>query len=518
MSKDRASVEVTLDGTDVAVSNAKRLDQAFERWGHSAASGARAVGGSLASMAGSVIKTGLAIQGGLSLMSAIDQAKHLDETTAKLGQSAKTSGNELQEAFKRAEQRTLTSAGAQAEFAKQLGRTTYDSKFAAEAVSAMAEEALASGRELGEGLPFAAALSDLGVRAQDVLPELDRVRAMAELVGTIGGDLALKDTLAALRPELQTVAADGDAARSKMEALVAVLGKGLKAPQAQAVGSAAISMVKQRALDIERLTGRRVLDNNGQVIDPTRALADVKRIAQRKFGTNQEAQRRALISEFGSDLGLAIFRTDFSEVDRVSKAKGTGKTTAGAQKFRESKEGGRAGRRLAIESTARDVAGKALGAADEALGDGTRPDGTRQPGIGNLVQRWISEPDALAADLASGAKEDFFGIDAIAAAWRKPRATTDAGKEWRSQHADTVGKELAAQAMSAGDLTSAYGKTGGDPAVVDAMLGTLQAMLQQQQSTNALLKDQVAAGIAERLQRTPLMIRQQAPANKEGGN
>lgn len=513
MSKDRASVEVTLDGTDVAVSNAKRLDQAFERWGHSAASGARAVGGSLASMAGSVIKTGLAIQGGLSLMSAIDQAKHLDETTAKLGQSAKTSGNELQEAFKRAEQRTLTSAGAQAEFAKQLGRTTYDSKFAADAVSAMAEDALASGRELGEGLPLAAALSDLGVRAQDVLPELDRVRAMAEMVGTVGGDLALKDTLAALRPELQTVAADGDAARSKMEALVAVLGKGLKAPQAQAVGSAAISMVKQRALDIERLTGRRVLDNNGQVIDPTRALADVKRITQRKFGSNQEAQRRALISEFGADLGLAIFRTDFSEVDRVDKAKGTGKTTAGAQKFRESKEGGRAGRRLAIESTARDLAGKALGAADEALGDGTRPDGTRQPGIGNLVQRWINDPDALGADLAANARKGFFSD----ITWRKP-VTTDAGKEWRSQHADTVGKELAVQAMSAGDLTSVYGKTGGDPAVVDAMLGTLQAMLQQQQSTNALLKDQVAAGIAERLQRTPLMIRQQAPANKEGGN
>lgn len=514
MSKDRASVEVTLDGTDVAVSNAKRLDQAFERWGHSAASGARAVGGSLASMAGSVIKTGLAIQGGLSLMSAIDQAKHLDETTAKLGQSAKTSGNELQEAFKRAEQRTLTSAGAQAEFAKQLGRTTYDSKFAAEAVSAMAEEALASGRELGEGLPFAAALSDLGVRAQDVMPELDRVRAMAEQVGTVGGHLALKDTLAALRPELQTVAADSDEARGRLEALVAVLGKGLKAPQAQAVGSSALSMVKQRALDIERLTGRRVLDNNGQVIDPTRALADVKRITQRKFGSNQEAQRRALISEFGADLGLAIFRTDFSEVNQVAKAKGSGKTAAEAQKFRDSKEGGRISRRLTIESTARDVAGKALGAADEALGGGTGPDGKRQPGVGDLVQRWVSDSSSLGADLASSAREGF-SLSGIP--WRKA-VTTDAGKEWRSQHADTVGKELAAQAMSAGDLTSAYGKTGGDPAVVDAMLGTLQAMLLQQQSTNALLKDQVAAGIAERLQRTPLMIRQQAPANKEGGN
>ena len=60
-------------------------------------------------------------------------------------------------------------------------------------------------------------------------------------------------------------------------------------------------MVKSRALDIERLTGKRVIDDNGQMTDPTEALASVKKIAQKKFGGNQEKMRRALMSEFGSD-------------------------------------------------------------------------------------------------------------------------------------------------------------------------------------------------------------------------
>jgi hypothetical protein len=42
-------------------------------------------------------------------------------------------------------------------------------------------------------------------------------------------------------------------------------------------------MVKSRALDIERLTGKRVIDDNGQITDPTEALASVKKIARRSL-------------------------------------------------------------------------------------------------------------------------------------------------------------------------------------------------------------------------------------------
>ena len=44
-------------------------------------------------------------------------------------------------------------------------------------------------------------------------------------------------------------------------------------------------------------------------------LADFKRLADKRFGNNQEAKRRALISDFGQDLGLAI-----NEVDRVANS------------------------------------------------------------------------------------------------------------------------------------------------------------------------------------------------------
>ena len=192
------------------------------------------------------------------------------------------------------------------------------------------EVALAVGRDLGDELPLAAALRDMGVTAERLPAELGRIRDMAEQVATVGGHVALKDQLAALQPLLSGVATESDAARSRLEALVAVLGKGLKPEQAKQVGAAALQQIRARALDIERATGRRVIDDQGQLVDPTRSLADLKRLADKRFGNNQAAKRRALISDFGQDLGLAIMRTDFNEVDRVAKASDRGKTAAGA--------------------------------------------------------------------------------------------------------------------------------------------------------------------------------------------
>lgn len=98
-----------------------------------------------------------------------------------------------------------------------------------------------------------------------------------------------------------------------------MLGKGLKPEQAKQVGAAALQQLRSRALDIERVTGRRVIDDKGQLVDPTQSLADLKRLADKRHGNNQEAKRRALMADFGQELGLAIMRTDFNEVDQTSK-------------------------------------------------------------------------------------------------------------------------------------------------------------------------------------------------------
>lgn len=49
---------------------------------------------------------------------------------------------------------------------------------------------------------------------------------------------------------------------------------------------------------------------------------------------------------------------------------------------------------------------------------------------------------------------------------------------------------------------------------------TLTAMVAEQKGTNTLLRDQVAAGIADKLQRTPLRVQlpAKADANSDKGN
>ena len=84
-----------------------------------------------------------------------------------------------------------------------------------------------------------------------------------------------------------------------------------------------------------------MLDDNNELVDPTETLKNLKRLADKKYGTkNTEVKRRALMQEMGADLGLAIYRTDFSEVDRIKTlATNKEKTEAEAEKFRPVQRG-----------------------------------------------------------------------------------------------------------------------------------------------------------------------------------
>lgn len=69
-------------------------------------------------------------------------------------------------------------------------------------------------------------------------------------------------------------------------------------------------VIESRALDIERLTGQRVLDSTGSIIDLPDAVCLVQGITFRKFGSNRQAARRALISDFGLKTGSTVFNAD----------------------------------------------------------------------------------------------------------------------------------------------------------------------------------------------------------------
>lgn len=551
MAKDeKAVIPVALAGGAEVEQGLSRIEKAFSKVGSAIASNAvpalKSVGGAI----GGLLSDGLRAAGVLqtiSLANAVEDTKRLDLATAKLGQSAGVSGSILKSNFDAVEKKTLTSSVAMAEFSRSLGRATYDGKFAADSVAALGEEALAVGRDLGDELPIAVALRGLGVEAKSLPAELGRIRDMAEQVSTIGGPVALKDTLAALGPELARVSAQTPEARAKLEALVAVLGKGLKPEQAKAVGAAALSTIRSRALDIERVTGKRVLDDNNELIDPTETLKDLKRLADRKYGKkNTEAKRRALMTEFQADLGLAIYRTDFGEVDKVAaSAQDRGRTAAEAERFRQSKEGKRIEAGLAKDQAMRGVGAKLAGVHDTlvdklgvtgALGvelvggqaalagakylggkvlasaAGSAAGGTTAAsGTGLLSAAMGTTVGAVAGFGLAGAAASIPQL-ALMAQYGEDRGTM--GKRYISERAQLLGKDIAAAAVVQGDVTKVIGRAGGDK---DIQAATMEALLAKFDQLNATLQGQAQA-YAEAMGRKVLKVAMPADPNTPKGN
>ena len=536
MPSEKARIEAELVGGAAVVGEANKIDAAL---GKVASTAGGKLGGALRTVGGAlsdVISGGLKAAGvfqTISLANAVEDVKRLDLATAKLGQSAGVSGTLLRDGFDKVEKKTLTSAVAMADLSRQLGRVTYDGKFAAGSIATLGDEALAVGRDLGDELPLAAALRDMGVTAERLPAELGRIRDMAEQVSTVGGSVALKDQLAALQPLLSGVATESDAARSRLEALVAVLGKGLKPEQAKQVGAAALQQIRARALDIERATGRRVIDDKGQLVDPTQSLADLKRLADKRFGNNQEAKRRALMADFGQELGLAIMRTDFNEVDRVAKSSADkGKTAAEAEKFRKSKEGQRLAKRLEKEQILRNGS-EGLVEIEDSWTDALGPWGAMAAGF--LVDRgfqWAGSllgggggaaagTEALVGGItAAGAGTAAAGLAAAATAAGQIYAVSQLGEDrdqmgakWRSKQANTIGAELAQQAIAAGDIKAVWGKAQGE----EQQAALMEALLKKFDQLNATMQGQANA-FAEAMGRKTIKVAQAPDPNAPRGN
>lgn len=574
MATEKAVLPVELAGGAAVEQGISKIQQAFTKLELSLnkiPQSLKTVGNAYATMVGDGLRAAGVLQT-ISLANAVEDAKRLDLVTAKLGQSAGVSGSILKSNFDAVEKKTLTSSVAMAEFSRSLGRATYDGKFAADSVAALGEEALAVGRDLGDELPIAVALRGLGVEAKSLPAELGRIRDMAEQVSTIGGPVALKDTLAALGPELARVSAQTPEARAKLEALVAVLGKGLKPEQAEAVGAAALSTIRGRALDIERVTGQRVLDDSGQLVDPAETLKNLKRLADKRFGTkNTEAKRRALMADFGQDLGLAIYRTDFGEVDKLTaSAQDRGRTAAEAERFR-SKEGKRietglttkqaergAGDVLlgvhdtlvdklgttgalgvelaageatkiaglvgikALLSGAKTLAGKVLGSAattagtaGSAVASGAAAGSAAGGGVttyGSLLPTLSGATAGAVAGFGLAGAAASIPQLALMAQYGEDRGTM--GKRYISERAQLLGKDIAAAAVVQGDVNKVIGRAGGDK---DIQAATMEALLAKFDQLNATLQGQAQA-YAEAMGRKVLKVTMPADPNAPKGN
>lgn len=522
-------------------------------------SGLKSIGGAVSGLASQALSAAGLLQG-FSLSHAIGEAKQLDAQTAKLGQSAGRSGAELKTQFEGLERRLLAPAPLLAQVSRQIGRMTYDTNYGIRSMQGLGDVALATGRDIEDMVGLGAALKDFG--ADDVGRELGNVRDIAEQLNTIGGPTALYDTLEAIAPQLRQVSADSEDARKRVVALVAASGKGRSPGEQKAVAGGLLQALQARAMDLERVTGKRQLDDQGNLIDPLAMAKELQRRALKANGGDRAAARRALIGRYGADVGSFLVNANFDEIEKTAKqAKDRGANAADAGRFQDTDAAKRMQQEIARKAAERQAGEQALPVID-AVTDTVGPfgmlfggtlGGAALSGLGLLLKTGAAAKAATGAAGAAGAATSggAVGLDAVAAeilaeggaganalanhglfhgalktggaaggaALAGVAATAAAqlyaasqlgedrdvmGAKWRSKQADTIGAEIAAQAQQRGDLMPVIGKAGGDQAAITAALLMLEKQFDKLPDR---LAEQVAEGLAATLHRQPLVAR-----------
>jgi len=353
MATEKATIEAEITGLENSLKNLKNLVNGIGDVGDKAdKSGkkSKGLGDSLkefgkahpviSGIAGAIADIGMegaraaGIVSKIDLGGAVEGARRLDSAVASFGMQAGKSSAQLKENFDGLEQRTLKSSEATAVLAHSLSEMTGDGAYATSAIGDIEEAALALGRDAGAMLPLAATLQAMGVEGSKTKDEMNRMAAIAERVGTIGGPRAFLDVMSALRGQLAGVAMNSEQARAKMESFIAVLGKGKNREQQTQLASGAINFVKSNSLMLERATGMRVYDKDGKMNDPSKILEKYRAQFERIYGKGTVKYDRALRNKFGDDLGMAIGKMDFTEAKnetRIALGKTDGRALPGVE-------------------------------------------------------------------------------------------------------------------------------------------------------------------------------------------
>jgi hypothetical protein len=536
---EEAIVRAQLEGAEEFEARGRRLAQGlesgFDKAGKRAASALGGISGALGSMVVEGLKAS-GVFGSFSMGDAVQQARQLDASTARLGQTAGIAGDKLKASFEGMEAKILTSAPAMSGVSTALVRATHDAGFATKEIGGLGAIALSVGQTLEEQLAFGKTLHDgLGVTS-DVVSEFDRMRTMAEAVGT--PITAFKDTLTGIAPLLAGIGTGSDAARAKVAALALVLGKGLKPEQQTQVASEVLSYIQGNVRKLEKRLGHRITNRQGIVDDPAKVLKELKERGDKMAAGRSEDDRWGLyLNTFQNPVvAAAIMNADSGEIDRISKLKGHGQTEKDASAVRASKEGKRTAEALAQEQAARHVGATVLGVGDgihgwlsgmlgekgaawAELGAGTVGLGglgatgqaLLQGGGGSGILPGLMELAAGPLGLAAGVSATF-AAPAMAVLSDVGQDRDEMGADWRKDHAGVMGLELAGRAERAGWITEdIYKATGGDKEVFTEMLKVLE---QNQQKHSAEFAQQIAEALAEVLHRAPMQVRLPKDPNK----
>lgn len=533
MADDKARIEASLAGVEGINAGQKKIADGWkpvEEAQANVSKGAKALDGAwkglksgIKSLAGDALRATGILQG-ISLAKGVDEARAMQAATTRYAQKTGESASSLSSRLDGLEKRTLTSSPAMLSFSQALQAVTYDSSFATGSLGELGDIALSMGESLSDQLGFAETMrTGLGVTEQ-LTQEFDRLRGMADELGISGGIQSFRDALVSANSELEHIADNGEKARAKVEAMAAVLTAGFKPGQQKSVLTGTLSMLRNRATDIERVTGKQVLNDRGELMDPAGTLANLKRYSEARKkakGWDDRTYRQAMRAEWGTDVAAAIMNYDPAKAAELAGKKNWSPETAQkADDLRNTDAGKNVARQLDRDQQLRhagevlldasnkfyevvgvwgalgtqlaaQLGGSLLGSAMEALGIGGATIG--------------AAGTALVAGVGATAAGQLYAVSQLG------QDRDQMGADWRKSHAATIGAELAQKAIAAGDMTAVMSQVNGNKSVLDELLMALE---KRQSEANDLLAQQIAAGVAAEFHRAPIQVRMTKPANQ----
>jgi len=314
----KAEIEIDVKGAERAAAAARGSLLPWTELAQRAKDKFKELRGEVASAVGSVVSDlGRVVTAGsaISFAGAVQGVQSFEKATAQL---ATASGRDLDLLRKRYEE-LGTQLGEMpqdvANFVHSTGRQIYNFEEPEKNLRAFSKLAKETGRSVGDMGGLQVAFKRLGI--DDADKGLRQLRANAESLKTVGGVAALADQFAALSGTLSKTSNNA----SQLQALVGVLGKGLKPGQAQEVQQGIVGGLVSQAAQYEAHFHRQgILKPGDHVIDPKTGQVDVVKLAQlrqqelvRRFGRDK-AMRVASVQFGSSQAGAAFLNADFGKV------------------------------------------------------------------------------------------------------------------------------------------------------------------------------------------------------------
>lgn len=344
-----ARLTVGVDGADRAVADARKIKEAWGGIGPTAVS----LGGAFAAVAYGAVRMATDVAKAATGVKAIDfnaateGARRFDDAVTRMSLRGGSDVDTLKGRFREVGQQIAVMPERVAAVAREIGRVTYaDIGSVAKDMRALGDEANDTDRSLEDMVALREGLFKLGVPIGQAAAGIAKIRDVAADLKTVGGHIALEDTLVRLAPQLARFSGGIERAA----ATVGVLGKGLPAHVAEQVTGGVMGMMGSFdpllvTKKLQQMTGDRHYSPYERGEDGVlRYKKEVPGLLQRAF-RRAPGGFNAAIRAAGGDINVAerFYNTDWGDVSyheqgpARARAKAAGLVAEGAIDLRDVK-------------------------------------------------------------------------------------------------------------------------------------------------------------------------------------